>query len=224
MKDAFITTRFGLDRPPHGKQEAEMMEGAGQTTDMIIILGARSGTSALFRCLEKTGFNADLPSYRRRNNDSEHRQFRSINLRLRKSDHAPSVIQEARQLWLDILDRGVEIIKEPHFSWVWHTWLDVIPDFRNYKYIWMRRDLRERAYSLLKYQTFEDFPNRSLDKCHEYCKAMDSAIGGLVSRIPNLLILEFHDFVNLRGIDAISEFTGRELDTSLIDVTKVDAY
>lgn len=191
---------------------------------MIIILGARSGTSVLFRCLEKTGFYADSSCYRRRSNDSEHRQFRAINLRLRKYEHLPGVIPEAKALWSDILSRGVEIIKEPHFSWVWPTWLKLIPDFRNYRYIWMRRGIRDRAYSLLKYQTLQGYKARSLDNCYKYCKAMDSAIGQLIARTPNHLVIDFNDFVHLRGTEAIDRFIGRHLDTSLVDITRVSVY
>jgi hypothetical protein len=174
--------------------------------------------------LEKTGYHADSSSYRRRNNDSEHRQFRLMNIRLRKSDNPARVIPEAKELWSDIINRGVEIIKEPHFSWVWPTWWNVIPDFVNYKYIWMRRSNRDRAYSLLKYQTIEGKKDRSIDNCHKYCKAMDSAINVLCSRAPNRLVVEFDDFVNLRMTEAINHFIGRELDTSLIDATKVSLY
>jgi hypothetical protein len=191
---------------------------------MIIILGARSGTSVLFRSLERTGFHADSSWYRRRSNDSEHRQFRAVNIRLRKAEDQPGVIVEAKELWSDILDRGVELIKEPHFSWVWHTWLKALPEFVNYQYIWMRRSLEDRAYSLYKYQTIRGYKDRSMDKCYEYCKAMDSAIFGLVSRTPNYLPVAFDEFVNLKGIGAISKFVGRELDISLIDATKVSAY
>jgi hypothetical protein len=199
-------------------------EGVAGTTDMIIVLGARSGTSVLFRCLEKTGFNGDSSWYRRRRNDSEHRQFRAINIRLRKVGHLSSVISEAKELWLDLLNRGVEIIKEPHFAWVWRTWFNVIPDFRNYKYIWMKRGLRDRAYSLFKYQTIQSYKDRSIDKCYKYCKAMDSAMCQLISHAPNHLVVEFHDFVNFRKIEPISRFIERELDTSLIDAAQVSEY
>jgi LPS sulfotransferase NodH len=200
------------------------MEGAGAATNMIVILGARSGTSVLFRCLEKTGFNGDLSSYRRRDNDSEHRQFRLINIRLRKDGNPYSLTAEAKALWMDMLNRGVEILKEPHFVWVWPTWFQIIPEFRNYRYIWMRRGLRDRAYSLLKYQTIQGYEDRSMDKCYKYCRAMDSAIYALISRTPNCLVIEFDDFVNLRGIGAISRFIGRDLDTSLIDAARVSVY
>jgi LPS sulfotransferase NodH len=205
-------------------RELTAMEGVAGTTDMIIILGARSGTSVLFRCLEETGFNGDSSWYRRRRNDSEHRQFRVTNILLRKVGHLSSVIAEAKEPWLDILNRGVEIIKEPHFAWVWRTWFNVIPDFRNYKYIWMKRRLRDRAYSLLKYQTIQSYKDRSIDNCYKYCKAMDSAMCQLISRAPNHLVVEFDDFVNLRKIEPISKYIGRELDTSLIDATQVNEY
>ena len=195
------------------------------TNEMIIILGARSGTSILFRCLERTDFNGDLPCYRRRNNDSEHRQFRAINLRLRKANcHLPRVTTEARGLWVDMLDRGVEIVKEPHFTWVWPTWLKEIPDFRNYKYIWMQRNMRDRAHSLLKYQTIQGYKDRSLDKCFDYLRAMDAATRELISCTPNHLIVQFDDFVNLRKTTTISRFVERELDTSLVDNTQVSSY
>ena len=191
---------------------------------MIIILGARSGTSVLFRCLEKSGFNGDSSGYRRRNNDSEHRQFRFMNIRLRKAANPADVILEAKKLWSDILDRQVEIVKEPLFAWVWPTWFKVIPEFRLYKYIWLRRDMRDRAYSLLKYQTIQGYRDRSLDKCYKYCQAMDSSIRHLVSHTPNYLVVEFDDLVNLRHVDAISEFIERDLDTSLIDKAKVSVH
>jgi hypothetical protein len=200
------------------------MEDAGATGNVIIILGARSGTSVLFRCLEKTDFNGDLSWYRRRNNDSEHRQFRVINIRLRKVGHLSSVTTEAKALWLDILNRGVEIIKEPHFVWVWPTWWKLIPDFRNYKYIWMQRDIRDRAYSLFKYQTIQGYENRSMENCYKYCEAMDSSIRELISRTPNHLIVDFDDFVNVRQVGAISQFIERDLNTSLIDAAQVSVY
>lgn len=134
------------------------------------------------------------------------------------------VISEAKALWLDMLDRGVEIVKKTHFAWVWPTWLKVIPDFRDYKYIWMQRDTRDRAHSLLKYQTIQGYRDRSMDNCYKYCKAMDSAIRELICRTPNHLVVEFDDFVNLRKTGAISRFTGRELDTSLIDAAQVSFY
>ncbi len=200
------------------------VEGVAGTTDMIIILGARSGTSVLFRCLEKTGFNGDSFWYRRRRNDSEHRQFRVINIRLRKVGHLSSVTGEAKELWIDILNRGVEMIKEPHFASVWRMWFNAIPDFRNYKYIWMKRGLRDRAYSLLKYQTIQGHKDRSIDNCYQYCKTMDSAMCQLISCAPNHLVVEFDDFVNLREVEPISQFIERELDTSLIDASQVSAY
>ena len=200
------------------------MESQGGTTAMIIILGARSGTSVLFRCLGKTGFYADSPSYRRRDNDSEHRQFRVINIRLRKYENLSRVIPEAKELWSDILNRGVEIIKEPLFAWVWPTWWEVIPDFSSYKYIWMKRGNRDRAYSLLKYQTIEGKKDRSIDNCHKYCQAMDSAIGALLARAPNRLVVEFDDFVNFRMNETIGNFIGRDFDSSLIDTAKVSNY
>jgi hypothetical protein len=125
---------------------------------------------------------------------------------------------------MDMLDRGVEIVKEPHFSWVWSTWLKEIPDFRNYKYIWMQRGIQDRAHSLLKYQTIQRYNGRSLDNCFKYLKAMDAAIGDLISHTPNHLIVQFDDFVNLRKTDAISGFVERELDTSLIDSAQVSSY
>ena len=191
---------------------------------MIIIVGARSGTSVLFRCLEKSGFNGDFSWYRRRDNDSEHRQFRVINIRLRKAGNSSGVIPEAKSLWADIISRGVEIVKEPLFAWVWPTWLDIVPDFRYYKYIWIRRGIEDRACSLLRYQTIQGFKDRSLAKCHKYCEAMDSSIGHLISRTPNHLVLAFDDFVNLRDVDAISSFIERDLDTSLIDKAKVSVH
>lgn len=200
------------------------MEGIGATNNVIIVLGARSGTSVLFRCLERTDFHGDASWYRRRNNDSEHRQFRAINLRLRKAGHLSSVIAEAKELWLDLLSRRVEIIKEPHFTWVWPMWLKEIPDFANYKYIWMQRDIRDRAHSLLKYQTIQRYKNRSLDHCLKYLEAMDTAIRELISHTPNHLIVQFDDFVNLRETGAISSFVERELDTSLIDAAQVSSY
>jgi hypothetical protein len=200
------------------------MQGAGATNNVIIILGARSGTSVLFRCLEKTDFNGDAPWYRHRNNDSEHRQFRIINIRLRKAGHLSGVTAQAKDLWLDILYRGVEIIKEPHFIWVWPTWLKLIPDFRNYKYIWMKRGIRDRAYSLLKYQTIQGYKDRSMDNCYKYCKAMDAATGELISRTPNHLVVDFDDFVHLRKTAEISRFIERDLDTSLIDAAQVSLY
>jgi hypothetical protein len=200
------------------------MAGIRSKNDMIIILGARSGTSILFRCLERTDFHGDLSCYRRRNNDSEHRQFRAVNLRLRKAEHQSSATTEAKELWMDLLNRGVEIIKEPHFSWVWPTWLKEIPDFRNYKYLWMQRGLRDRAHSLLKYQTIQGYKNRSLDNCFKYLKAMDAAIGELITQTPNHLVVPFDDFVNSRKTEAISRFVERELDTSLIDTAQVSSY
>lgn len=200
------------------------MEGISTTNNVIIILGARSGTSVLFRCLEKTDFNGDSSCYRRRSNDSEHRQFRAINLRLRKAGHLPGVAAEAKELWIDMLDRGIEIIKEPHFSWVWPTWLKELPDFRNYKYIWMQRDIRDRAHSLLKYQTIQGYKERSMDNCYKYCKAMDSAIRELISCTPNHLVVQFDDLVNSRKTGAISRFVDRELDTALIDAAQVSSY
>jgi hypothetical protein len=143
---------------------------------------------------------------------------------LRKSGHPSRVIPEAKELWSDILNRGVEIIKEPLFAWVWPTWWEVIPDFSSYKYIWMKRGNRDRAYSLLKYQTIEGKKDRSIDNCHKYCKAMDFAVGALLSRTLNHLVVEFDDFVNFRMNEAISNFIGRELDTSLIDTAKVSTY
>jgi hypothetical protein len=200
------------------------MEGISKMNNMIVILGARSGTSVLFRCLEKTDFHGDSSCYRRRNNDSEHRQFRAINLRLRKAGHLSSVTTEAKGLWMDLLDRGVEIIKEPHFTWVWPTWLKEIPDFRDYKYIWMQRDIRNRAHSLLKYQTIQGYKDRSLENCFNYLKAMDAAIRELISHTPNHLVVQFDDFVNSRKTGAISSFVERELDTSLIDAAQVSSY
>lgn len=200
------------------------MEGISSTNNMIVILGARSGTSVLFRCLERTDFNGDSSCYRRRDNDSEHRQFRAINLRLRKAGHLSSVTEEAKELWMDMLDRGVEIIKEPHFTWVWRTWLKEIPDFSNYKYIWMQRSIRDRVHSLLKYQTVQGYKDRSLDNCFKYLKEMDAAIRDLISRTPNHLVVQFDDFVNSRKTGAISRFVKRELDTSLIDAAQVSSY
>jgi hypothetical protein len=200
------------------------MKGIDPTNNMIIVLGARSGTSVLFRCLEKTDFNGDSSCYRRRNNDSEHRQFRAINLRLRKAGHQSSVTAEAKKLWMDMLDRGVEIIKEPHFSWVWPTWLKEVPDFKNYKYIWMQRDLRNRAHSLLKYQTIQGYKNRSLDNCFKYLRAMDAAIRDFIPHTPHHLVVQFDDFVHLRKTEEISRFVERDLDTSLIDAAQVSAY
>lgn len=191
---------------------------------MIVILGARSGTSVLFRCLEKTGFNGDSSSYRRRDNDSEHRQFRLINMRLRKDGNPYGLAVEAKALWVDMVSRGVEIVKEPLFVWVWPTWFQIMPEFRHYRYIWIKRGLRDRACSLLKYQTIQGYRNRSMDKCYEYCRAMDFATHALISHTPNYLVVEFDDFVNLRGIGAISRFVGRDLDTSLIDASRVSVY
>ena len=123
-----------------------------------------------------------------------------------------------------MLDRGVEIVKEPHFTWVWPTWLKEIPDFRNYKYIWMQRNMRDRAHSLLKYQTIQGYKDRSLDKCFDYLRAMDAATRELISCTPNHLIVQFDDFVNLRKTTTISRFVERELDTSLVDNTQVSSY
>jgi hypothetical protein len=131
---------------------------------------------------------------------------------------------EAKELWLDILNREVEMIKEPHFAWVWRMWFNVIPDFRNYKYIWMKRGLRDRAYSLLKYQTIQGYKDRSIDNCYQYCKTADSAMYQLISCAPNHLVVEFDDFVNFREIELISRFIDRELDTSLIDPSQVSEY
>jgi hypothetical protein len=125
---------------------------------------------------------------------------------------------------MDLLDRGVEIIKEPHFTWVWPTWLKEIPDFRDYKYIWMQRNIRDRAHSLLKYQTIQGYKDRSLENCFNYLKAMDAAIRELISHMPNHLVVQFDDLVNSRKSGAISSFVGRELDTSLIDAAQVSSY
>jgi hypothetical protein len=53
---------------------------------------------------------------------------------------------------------------------------------------------------------------------------MDSAIRELISRTPNHLVIDFDDFVNLRQVDAISQFIERELDTSLVDAAQVSVY
>ncbi|MDY6950579.1 MAG: hypothetical protein SWE60_03635 [Thermodesulfobacteriota bacterium] len=196
----------------------------GGTTDMIIVLGARSGTSVLFRCLERTGLHGDSSCYRVKNNDSEHRQFRVINIRLRRSSHPASLIPVAKGLWSDMLNRGVQIIKEPHFVWVWSMWFEAVPDFRTYQYIHMKRAIGDQAHSLLKHQTLQGYKNRSIDKCYRYCQAMEAAIEALLSQTPHHLVVAFDEFVSLRGIGQISAFIGQDLDTSLIDRGQVSRY
>jgi hypothetical protein len=88
----------------------------------------------------------------------------------------------------------------------------------------MKRDLKDRAYSLFKYQIGQGFRNKTLPDAYRYCKAMDAALGELVAAVPNHLVVAFDDLVNLRGIEAISRFVGKELDTSLIDASRVSAY
>jgi hypothetical protein len=147
-----------------------------------------------------------------------------MNIRLRKASHLSASIPEARAVWSDIIDRGVQIIKEPLFTWVWPAWLDAVPDFRNYKYIWMNRDIGDQAHSLLKYQIRRGYEDRSLDSCYRYCEAMDNSIHALLSCVPNHLVVDFDDFVNLRKIEEINAFIGRDLDTSLVDTKQVSLY
>jgi hypothetical protein len=88
----------------------------------------------------------------------------------------------------------------------------------------MKRRLRDRAYSLLKYQTIQGYKARSIDNCYRYCKAMDSATCQLISCAPNHVVIEFDDFVGLRETEPINQFIERELDTSLIDAVQVSEY
>ncbi len=194
---------------------------------MIIVAGwGRTGTSIMFRCLQESDFYGGKPEELGGHEaKTEHLAFRSLNYRFAIRNPAPIIHQS---LFLEYLERrGVNLLKDPQLAVCIRTWLEKSHIFREAKYIWCRRDQLEAAKSMvrLKIPRFPDMRGILTTRAAlQTCKCHEKVWGEVLQDLDHCVVW-LEDLLHHTATTAkfVSEFIGREFDTSLISVKETYA-
>jgi len=148
---------------------------------MIIVAGwARTGTSVMVKCLEKSGFNLGPEKHLTgAQYKTENNQFRVCNFlimyymgfqSISKQRHEGQVFtddffidtpnnnrqlpfgvkQQMRRFVNYLKENKVEVLKDPQSAFAMKEWLKIDQIFRNAKFIWMKRNPMEAAKSFIR--------------------------------------------------------------------------
>lgn len=233
--------------------------------DMVVLPGlARSGTSITYRCLDLTpGFKPkhELKLLGSKT-QTEHATWRVVNYTVGKYFGAEALMpgsvwdksfgdvligeREDKEITEDIrteMDhmvgifvwQDIKLLKEPMCVYTIPAWIDNYECFKNAKYIWNRRDIRQSAKSMVRLKvpdrmerhTFEIGPTgyrnvltvKGAEKIYEvHEKILEDAMKKV-----NHIEVWHHDLINKpkETFARMSEFIGREIDTSPFNMGEV---
>ena len=143
---------------------------------LVIAAFGRTGTSILFKCLEKSGFYGGpedklFGHYYK----TQHREFGNINreirmwaktqnttVPLRKWQVPEQIYPILCKLGSEMEDQGINMLKDPQSAPVMQLWIDIVPQFKNPKFIRIERDPLEVAKSCVRLWVTEGWNRRNV--------------------------------------------------------------
>jgi hypothetical protein len=205
---------------------------------MLIIAGyARTGTSILFKCLEKSGFyggsgdeinghyyktqHVDFGQFSHKiaNYGAANRLYFPIRARMLP----PSYISTMLNIGDRIQASNINLIKNPLGALSTQPWLDIVPAFREPRFIRIKRDPLETAKSCVRAwrTTIKVNLDSTVRDALEFYD-LHNELWDLTCKDHPTVRMNYDEFFNnLPALkDRLSDFIGCEFDTSLIDVNK----
>jgi len=207
---------------------------------MLIVAGyPRTGTSILFKCLEKSGFNGgtedDLKGHYYK---SQHIDFgdyshqltifasrMGIPFPLRARDLPTPMVLQMQKIGTEMEDQGINLIKDPNGALATQAWIDAVPTFKNPEFIMIERDGLETAKSCIRLWHKLEMNKSATVRLIQHTYELHKELWEKTSRgYPKITINHAEFFDNLESVKKrVSKFIGREFDTSLIDPNKTYA-
>jgi len=203
---------------------------------MFIVAGyARTGTSILFKCLEKSGlFGGTKEQLYGHHYKSQHKEFNDINKQIllwamqkdmtvpvRKWQIPEQIHPILNELGREMEKQGINIVKDPQAGPVMQLWIDIVPYFQKPKFIRIEREPLEVGKSCIRLWMDQGWIKKTKvqDVVERY--KFENKLWDLTCEPYETLRLQYKDLFNMNGKkDEISEFIGMEFDTSLIDPEK----
>jgi hypothetical protein len=237
--------------------------GDSNKLDLTILPGVgRTGTSVLFQCLHATdGFQEKNKSRLVGFPPTEHILFRVANNIIARylgatalmpgsdwdkefGDLLVGSIDNSKELDFDtkyemrtlvgiLIWQEVKLLKEPTCQFALQCWINNYDCFKNAKYIWTRRNIRETAKSYVrlkvpdrlvkgKYKPTGYRGNLTVGIAEKIVTETERLLEGIMPQVNHIEVWH-HDLINdtKNTFDRISEFVGAEVNTDAFDRGKM---
>jgi hypothetical protein len=206
---------------------------------IVFVVGmARTGTSIIVKCLEKSGYNIGKKVYGHKYK-SQDGVFGYANRKLHVllKEHMKDQVfdpkkiiritepmaNEIKQVFNYALTYRVEVLKDPWFHEFFGMYDAVYPQLYEHKFIWTHRDPLESTKSKVRLKYMSNIPEnaaRSAYKVKSLLKWVGSYndVHSLYFNKCDSINVYFEDMLNdtKRVGEELSEFLGRPFDTSMI--------
>jgi hypothetical protein len=201
----------------------------------IFIVGPpRTGTSILFKCLEKSGYRVGTRLFGHKYKSQDF-VFRDINREIYRlivdllndrTSSAPLVINEPiikkmREFWRYALLNRIDIFKDPLLYQIFGAYWNADESFRSQKFIWTHRDPLETAKSTVRLKCISNIPEKgacfTVGKHLKWLSGYNNIHETYRPQCDGIDVY-FEDLLNnTRNVkEELSEFLGRPFDTSMI--------
>jgi hypothetical protein len=191
---------------------------------MICIVGyPRTGTSILFKSLERAGFNGgdNLFGHKYKSQDRYLQNInRSIEVDWARFKRVLRSSKECVKTFFSgyCIEHSIDIVKDPMWWRVFNFWMTLCPDMRDHKFIWTKRDAEEAVESQKRVHDLINAPEVSLETGLEQHAQCERMLGIYMPRLQHIVV-NLEDVLDnpIKEYKKISTFVGKEVSPALID-------
>ncbi len=191
---------------------------------MICIVGyPRTGTSILFKSLERAGFNGgdNLFGHKYKSQDRYLQNInRSIEIDWTRFKRVTRSSKECMKSFFSdyCTEHSIDVVKDPMWWRVFNFWMTLCPDMGEQKFIWTKRDAEEAVESQMRVHDLINAPEVSLETGLEQHAQCEKMLGIYMPRLQHIVV-NLEDVLDnpIKEYKKISTFVGKEVSPALID-------